>query len=222
MSSVPPSANRSAEADGPSTHESEITRAVLIGTRGADLLEGLEKHVPGSHRHADGTATYAFAVAVEVGLGREHAEAVRETARLHEVGKIYLPRAALEKSADRLSSEERALLASHFAYGAELARGAGVPEEACAWLHAIQERLDGTGPTGLAGAQIPLESRIIRAACTCDALLSAPIQDGGSTAGRRGWVIGELFRSAGDELDPGVVEALAGMLDRISPLPREA
>jgi HD-GYP domain-containing protein (c-di-GMP phosphodiesterase class II) len=171
--------------------------------------------VPGSRHHADGTATYAFVAAANLGMERDHAEAVRETARLHEIGKIYVPRRALDRPPDELTPDELSLLGAHFAYGAELARGAGIPEEACGWIHATQERFDGNGPAGLADERIFLESRIIRAACTCDALVSAPIPEGESVAERRRLATEELGRSAGRELDPRIVEALVGMLERL-------
>ena len=203
----------SAQAEGPPTSEFELSLATLIRARGAAVLQGLEHHLPGSHHHADGTASYTFAAAVELGLERDHAEAVRETARLHEIGKIYVPRSALEKHAHELTPDERALLSSHFAYGAELARGAGIPQEACEWLHATQERFDGRGPAGLAGEMIPLESRIIRVACTCDALTSTSV-NGAPVSQRHLLVIGELQRASGHELDPRVIDALSSVLGR--------
>ena len=201
-------------AEGPPTSEFELSLATLIRARGAAVLQGLEQHVPGSHHHADGTAAYTFATAVELGLERDHAEAVRETARLHEIGKIYVPRSALEKHANELTPDERALLSSHFAYGAELARGAGIPQEACEWLHATQERFDGRGPAGLAGETIPLESRIIRVACTYDAMISGTMQNGVPASQKHLLVIGELQRSSGHELDPRVIDALSSVVGR--------
>ena len=131
---------------------------------GSELLEALERHLPGSRGHADGTATYAFAAAVELELERDHAEAVREAARLHEVGNVYVPANVLVKAAGELTTEEKGLLDSRFASGAELARGAGIPDQVCDWIGAVGERFDGSGPGGLAGERIPIESRIMRAA----------------------------------------------------------
>ena len=96
--------------------------------------------------------------AVELELERDHAEAVRETARLHEVGNVYVPAAVLKKPAGRAErGGHRAWLdLAGFVRGAELARGAGVPERACEWIGTIRERFDGGGPAGLAGeANLP-------------------------------------------------------------------
>ena len=186
--------------------------AALVATRGATLLDGLELHLPGSRDHADGVATYAFAAAVELGSERGHAEAVRETARLHEVGKVYVPVAVLGKPPGELTPDESAQLDSHFAKGAELARGAGIPDPAAAWIEAAGERFDGAGPRGLLREQVPLQSRIVRAACALDGAFAAGAAVPAAECRRA--AIEELRSTAGSTLDPRVVETLASIVER--------
>ena len=223
MSSVPPSGARSGEPEptgtssgprvqGPGSGKTEPSLAESVQARGSDLLEALERHRPGSREHADGTASYAFAAAVELDLGRTRAEAVRETARLHEVGKIYVPAGVLARPRGELGPGDRALLDSHPAYGAQLAHGAGVPEEACEWILATRASFDGSGPTRMAGEDIPLESRIIRVACACEESLA--LAGAGSAAELQRRAIDRLRDAAARELDPRVVDALATVLDR--------
>jgi HD-GYP domain-containing protein (c-di-GMP phosphodiesterase class II) len=190
-----------------------------VRVRGLELLDALERHLPGSRDHADGTAAYAFAAAVELGLVREHAEAVREVARLHEVGRVYVPAEALAKDPGALTPDERALLDSRFERGAELARGAGISDRACEWIAAVPERFDGSGPGGLAGDRIPIESRIVRAACACDTALATPTPGRASSDERRRIAVETLRAAAGPELDPHVTEALAAMLERAAAAP---
>ncbi len=192
--------------------------AALVRARGATLLDALDQHLPGSREHADGTASYAFAVAVERRATRADAEAVRETARLHEIGKVYVPAALLAVEPERLDPPQLERVRSHPAYAAELARGAGVPDRACDWISALGERFDGAGPGGLAGERIPLEARLIRAACACDALLSSPA--GSDSTERRGPALAELRARGGGELDPGLVNVLAGIVERAAAGPR--
>ena len=205
MSSDPPSGARSSEPE-----------PARVKARGSELLDALERHLPGSRDHADATATYAFAAAAELGLERDHAEAVREAARLHEVGNVYVPATVLVKPPSELTPNDRALLDPRFASGAELARGAGVPDQACEWIGAVGERFDGSGPAGLAGEQIPIESRIVRVACVCATALAAaaPATGGASSDERRQMAIRELRAAAGSELDPRVTAALVAMLER--------
>jgi HD-GYP domain-containing protein (c-di-GMP phosphodiesterase class II) len=180
--------------------------------RGDPLLEGLEQHIPGSLAHADATAAYAFALAVEIGLDRERCEPIRETARLHDVGKLYLPAWLLDEPAGQLSASDREQLDSHHALGHRVALGAGVPEECCAWILHCRERFDGGGPGGLAGEGIPLESRIIRVACAYGTLLDQ--QPAGTRDEARNAALAWLRASGGAELDPALVEALARVVQR--------
>jgi HD-GYP domain-containing protein (c-di-GMP phosphodiesterase class II) len=200
----------------PGNADNELGLATLVKARGSELLDALERHLPSSRDHADGTAAYGFAAAVELEFERDHAEAVREAARLHEVGNVYLPPAVLAKPPGELTPEDRKLLDSRFASGAELARGAGIPDRVCEWIGAIPERFDGSGPAGLAGERIPIESRVVRVACACDTALAAPAPTPGDVSSdeRREMAIQALRAAAGTELDPRVTAALAAMLER--------
>jgi HD-GYP domain-containing protein (c-di-GMP phosphodiesterase class II) len=215
MSWDPRSGARSSAAEPPADWQSQIGLADDIRGAGATLLDALETHVPGSRDHADATASYGFAAAVELGLEREHAEAIREAARLHEVGMIYVPAAILGSPPEGRQPRDRELVEAHPAYGAELARGAGVPAAACDWIRATAERFDGRGPARLAGERVPLQARIIRVACAFDSALTAPRADG-SAAEHRAAAFVSLRTTAGRELDPRVVEALTAMLARVT------
>src|SRR6476620_6972873 len=199
MSSDPQAGAPSPGTDQPASPDADSSLALVARARGETLLDGLERHLPGSRRHADGTASYAFAVAVELGADRARAELVREAARLHDVGKVYVPTALLAKPREELDMTEEALIDSHPAYGATLAIGAGIPELACEWIGSAGERFDGSSGHGWPGDRIPLEGRIIRVACACDTLLSRRP----ATARALPWMASaELRAAAGRELDP--------------------
>ena len=213
MSWDPPSGAPSSEAD-PAAGGLSDGLAELIQVRGVTLLDALEGHRPGSRDHADATASYGFAAAVELGFERAHAEAVRETARLHEVWMIYVPASVLAAKPENRNAEGKALIAAHPIHGAKLALGAGIPAQVCEWLRASAERFDGRGPAGLAGERVPLEARIVRVACACDTALTAP-HAAGSSADHRAASLATLRSAKGRELDPRVVDALTSMLDRV-------
>ena len=86
--------------------------------------------------------------------------------------------------------------------GAQVARGAGIPEVVCEWILGVAEHYDGTGPAGLSGSEIPVFSRIVRAAKRCDEFIE------------QGFQPADLRGLAGTELDPAMVDALASMLER--------
>jgi HD-GYP domain-containing protein (c-di-GMP phosphodiesterase class II) len=186
----------------------ELSLATRVEARGTTLLDALERHLPGARDHAEGTASYAFAAAAGLGIGRDRAEAVRATARLHEVGKVYLPPALLAKPRPELTTQEAALVDSHWAYGAALARGAGVPDAACEWIGASGRRFDG-GETGGLPGDLPLEARVVQVACECDGLMVS--RRAGQPA--RLAAIAGLRSGAGTRLDPAVVDSLAEILE---------
>ena len=180
-------------------------------TRGAPLIDALEAHVRGSREVGEASASYAFAAAAELGLTRPSAELIREAAKLHDVGRVYVPAEILEKPAWRRTPEEDALVEAHHEQGAQLARGAGIPEHVCEWIRLGAERYDGRGPNGLAGEAIPLQARLFRAAYACYAALTEGASEP-AQPGRRPF--DALHGSAGHELDPMVVDALESVVMR--------
>ena len=127
------------------------------------------------------------------------------------MGLVYVPAEALRKRPSELDEDERRALALHSESGSRLARGAGIPEVVCGWILRWTERFDGSGAAGVSGEEIPIEARIINAACACDAALAAP---GTEPAGRPAAAAAALRGMAGTRLDPSVAEALAARLER--------
>jgi len=128
---------------------------------------------------------------------------------------IYVPASVLAARPEDRDAEGKALIAAHPVYGAELALGAGIPRQVCEWIRASAKRFDGRGPAGLAGERVPLEARVVRVACACDPALTAPHR-AGSPAEHRATAFATLRAAAGRELDPRVLHALTGMLDRVA------
>lgn len=211
MSSDLPTDGPSSAADRPTVDHG---LADLVRLRGEPLLEALEIRVPGSLRHADGTGSYAFAAAAGLGLHRAEAELCRQTARLHDIGNVYVPLELLTRDPAGLDTTERATVDAHHEAGARLALGAGVPEGVCEWILNMREHYDGTGPDGLAGGDIPIAARVGRAGCACDLALMSHAAGGAHPDTVRAAVIRDLGERAGTELDPTTVESLARVLQR--------
>lgn len=187
----------------------DVELASLLRTRGALLLEALAQHSPPAAEHAAASASYAFALAVELGFNRGRCEVIRELAGLHEVGLIYIPASVLDKREGERDVARQARFDSHYEAGAGLARGAGIAEQACQWLLHQRERFDGSGPQGLAGDQIPIESQLLRAACICHRTLAEPDRNRGIERANL-----RLGSGAGADLDPRVAAALIAILER--------
>jgi response regulator RpfG family c-di-GMP phosphodiesterase len=197
----------------PREEQGELSLVPLVRSRGAALIDALEAHYPGSREQAEAASTYAFAAAVELGLSRAAAELVREAAKLHDVGRVYVPAEILAKPAWSRTREEAAEVETHHEKGAQLAIGAGIPERVCEWIRLGAERYDGGGPHGLSGEAIPLQARISRAAYATYGALTAEGAERGPD-GRTRKPADALQGSAGRELDPRVVDALTKVLER--------
>jgi diguanylate cyclase (GGDEF)-like protein/putative nucleotidyltransferase with HDIG domain len=170
----------------------------------AKFLHVLDSWGVANESHSRAVASLAVALARRLGVDGEDLGHVHAAALLHDVGKIALPEAVLNKPGP-LTDEERSLMQRHPIIGYELMRDLGTPQAAAFVLH-HHERWDGQGyPRGLSGAEIPFGSRIILVADAFDALTS-------DRAYRRGVsvdaAIHEVQSESGRQFDPLVVAAL--------------
>jgi diguanylate cyclase (GGDEF)-like protein/putative nucleotidyltransferase with HDIG domain len=119
--------------------------------------------------HSERVAAYAVTLARSLGFAEERLDAVRQAALLHDVGKIGIRETILTKEAP-LNLEEMEEMQRHSELGRAMLAGAGMPELA-RWVNHLHERFDGDGyPYGLAGREIPVESRILHVADALDTM----------------------------------------------------
>jgi GAF domain-containing protein len=132
-------------------------------------------------------------------------------ARLHDVGKIRVPDAVLNKPGP-LEPDENDTIRCHASWGAEtLSRIPGL-EAVATIVRFHHERWDGAGyPDGLSGARIPLASRIISA---CDAYGAMTCDRPYRRAMDPREALREIRDGAGTQFDPAVVTALMDALTR--------
>jgi GAF domain-containing protein len=126
-------------------------------------------------------------------------------ARLHDVGKIQVPDAVLNKPGP-LEPHENEVIRCHATWGSEtLARIPGL-EAVATIVRFHHERWDGAGyPDGLSGGRIPLASRIIAA---CDAYGAMTCDRPYRSAMDPGDALDEIRGGSGTQFDPAVVQAL--------------
>jgi HD-GYP domain-containing protein (c-di-GMP phosphodiesterase class II) len=136
------------------------------------MAQALDARDPYTAGHSLRVGDYSYAIALGLGLSESAARTIRIAAQLHDIGKIGMPDGILQKR-EALTREEAALIRTHPQIGRRiLERVAGFGK----YLSVVElhhENVDGTGyPYGIAGAQIPLEARIVRVADTFDAMTS--------------------------------------------------
>lgn len=115
---------------------------------------------------------YALELATELHIKPEQLRALAQGTIVHDVGKISVPDAILNKQGP-LTSEERSIIEQHPAKGYEMCKALGFMMDELNIIRSHHERWDGTGyPDQLKGQNIPLLARIVAVADVYDALTS--------------------------------------------------
>jgi diguanylate cyclase (GGDEF)-like protein len=179
------------------------------------LLRALSERHPKLGAHAAGVAELAEALARRLGLEEADVERTRLAGALHEVGKMAIPDAILEKPGP-LTDDEWTFVRGHPLVGERILLAATALAFVAGLVRSSHERFDGTGyPDGLAGTAIPLPSRIV---CVCDAFDAMTTQRPYGDARTITAALAELQLNAGTQFDPIVVAAFVEVLaDRGSP-----
>jgi len=126
----------------------------------------------GAHLTRIGALSALFARLLGQDSGEE--ELIRNASPLHDIGKIAIPEAILNKPG-KLSAEEFEAMKKHTSYGYDLLKGSQSRYlvEGAVIAHTHHERWDGSGyPKGLKGEAIPLPGRIVSIVDVFDALVS--------------------------------------------------
>ncbi len=142
------------------------------------------------------------------GLAQADVERVQIGALLHDIGKIGIPDAVLQKPG-RLTDDEYSLVKLHPEIGRRILEGVQgfAPYLSAVELH--HENHDGTGyPHGLERDQTPVDARIIHVADAYDAMTTDRPYRVGMTHEK---AIGTILANAGTQFDPDIASAFAGL-----------
>ncbi|GAB4259941.1 MAG: hypothetical protein Kow0092_08490 [Deferrisomatales bacterium] len=168
------------------------------------LAGAIEAKDPYTRGHSDRVTHYSRLIAEALGLTREEVDVVVRAAILHDVGKIGVPGAVLNKPG-RLTDQEFRQIQRHPSVGAEIVREIRAMAETLDIIRAHHERFDGRGyPQGLRGEEIPLGARILAVADTFDAMTSnRPYRQGLPAQ----VAYDEIERCSASQFDPQVARA---------------
>ena len=122
--------------------------------------------------HSSQVRTYASALARALGLNESEVYQIEDGALLHDIGKICIPEAILNKSTP-LSDREFEIVAAHPIYGANMFEKAPHLGNLAPIIRYHHEHFNGTGyPDGLRGEKIPPGARVVALGDVFDALIS--------------------------------------------------
>jgi diguanylate cyclase (GGDEF)-like protein len=187
-------------------------RRMSAGRQSRDvLLRSLSERQPDLHVHLRGTADLAIAVGRELGMHGEELDDVAHAAELHDVGKIAIPDAILEKSGS-LDENEWAFMRRHTIIGERILSAAPALRSVAKLVRSSHERWDGGGyPDGLTGEEIPLGARVV---AVCDAFDAMTTNRPYRQRVNQPAALAELLACAGTQFDPEVVTAFVRVLER--------
>src|SRR5260370_381627 len=132
----------------------------------------VEAKSPFADGHADRVTQYALALAHAVGLPRDQHELLRRGSLLHDIGKISIPDAILNKPGP-LTEAEMELIKEHPAQGVNIIEPLESLRDVIPLIRWHHERLDGRRyPDGLRGEAVPFLVRILSVADFYDSLAS--------------------------------------------------
>lgn len=183
----------------------EDSTAVITSLAAA--IEGRDAY---THGHVERVSMYSVEIGKRVGVGADGLAALKIGGIVHDIGKVAIPDAILNKPG-RLNEVEMELVKRHPIIGYHVLQPLRTFRDVLPIVRWHHERPNGTGyPDGLAGDQFPLLPRIVAAADCFDALRThRPYRPALSPA-----ECGDILSSAAEsgELDPSLVAVLFDIL----------
>jgi len=169
------------------------------------LLQALDEKDAYTARHATNVAFYAQQLAERMPCNRGVVTAAYNAGLLHDIGKVGVPDAILQKRAP-LSPSERMVMDQVPVISARIVAHLRILETEVQIIRHQRESFNGAGsPAGLRGSQIPVGSRILLVADAFDAMTTDRIYRERRTLDA---AVDELRRLAGSQFDPEVIDAL--------------
>lgn len=176
------------------------------------LVKTLEAKDGYSATHSYMVATYAVKFAGELKLPPEEVEVIKNSAILHDVGKIAIPDAILKKDGP-LTEEEYNIVKMHPQQSVRILEGIRFLERELPIILHHHEWYNGQGyPDGLKGEEIPLGARMLAMCDAYEAMTSERPYHKNLTH-KEG--LEQIRKEAGGRFDPHLVEPFIGAIERL-------
>ena len=178
------------------------------------LVRIMQAKQPNLPEHSTGVSELAVGVGRRLGMNAEQLDELARAAELHDIGKVGIPDAILDKPKP-LDADEWTFIRQHPIVGERILSAAPALRPVAKIVRAHHERWDGRGyPDQLAGEEIPLAARVV---AVCDAYHAITTGRCYRPARSPEAARLELLSEAGRQFDPLVVDAFLEQL--LEPLP---
>ena len=193
------------EREAAAIAKEQLSREVMMA-----LSKAVDAKDHYTNGHSERVAGYAKEIARRMGMSEKQQEEIYELGLLHDIGKIGIPEAIINKIG-KLTEEEFDEIKNHTVIGWDILKTINeIPylSTGARWHH---ERFDGKGyPDGLSGTDIPVEARIICLADSYDAMTSKRSYSSPRT---QDVVRAEIVKCSGTQFDPDIAKYLLDMID---------
>ena len=219
-------AETNADKEDDIAHSSQLAVQMAVALANAQLIRELEELSWGAIQalartvdaksswtagHSERVTIYAMQIANALQLPEDRQEVLHRAGLLHDIGKIGVPVAILDKPG-RLNDEEYKEIRNHPSIGGKIMEPIGAYEEIIPIIVQHHENYDGTGyPDGLQKEAITLEARILSVADVFDALISdRPYREGWT----RERITSFIQKQSGKKFDPEIVTVFLDLLEQ--------
>jgi response regulator RpfG family c-di-GMP phosphodiesterase len=190
-------------------NEIQTTQKEVVFTMGA-IGERRSKE---TGNHVKRVAAYSKLLALHYGLSQEESEMLKQASPMHDIGKVAIPDAILNKPG-RFTPEEREIMNTHAKLGYDMLKYSNrdLLKMAAIVAYEHHEKYDGTGyPQGLKGEDIHIYGRITALADVFDAL-------GSDRVYKKAWKDEKIFnlikQERGKQFEPKLVDIFFDNLDQ--------
>lgn len=158
--------------------------------------------------HSIRTGLWARHLAKKMGLEQE-ADNLSLAGKLHDIGKVFIPRTILTKPS-QLSLSEWELVKKHPSLGVVLMKPSALLAQIIPYVNAHHEHYDGSGyPNGLSGDAIPLPAKILAVADAFATITEGRIYKKPANVFD---ALSEIERCSGRQFDPLIVKAMRDLV----------
>jgi len=187
----------------------EVLKKHSLATLGA-LAKSIEAKDDYTKGHSARVAKYSRMIAARMGKSEEEQDEIYKIALLHDVGKIRVPGAIINKEG-KLTDEEFVFIKLHTIAGYNILRDIPGNEQLILGARFHHERYDGKGyPNGLSGENIPEYARIIAVADSYDAMASNRSY---RKALPQEVIRNEIEKGKGSQFDPVIADIMLRIID---------
>lgn len=173
----------------------------------AKTIDAKDKYTKG---HSERVAKYSREISARMGKSKKEQDEIYRVALLHDMGKIRIPDAIINKPG-KLTEQEFSMIKLHPVTGYHILKGIRRFKDLGIGAKYHHEHYDGTGyPSGLKGENIPEIARIIAVADSYDAMASNRSY---RNALPQEVVRGEIEKGKGTQFDPEIADIMLQMID---------